>query len=62
MDKQRGFTSIEVVVVALSLVGGLGWGWNIVKLSAMCCDVSGMLVLRVIGIFIPPMGAILGFL
>jgi prepilin-type N-terminal cleavage/methylation domain-containing protein len=60
--QQRGFTIIEVVVVALILVGGLGWMWNIVKLSAMCCDISGMLVLRAIGIFLPPLGAILGFL
>ena len=62
MNKQRGFTATEVLVVALLLVGGLGWVWNIVKLSAMCCEVSGMLLLRVVGIFIAPLGAILGFL
>lgn len=39
-----------------------GWIANIVKLAHMCCDMSGWLVLRAIGVFVAPLGAVLGFL
>lgn len=39
----------------------LGWVCNLVKIAYMT-DVSGMLVLRTIGVFIPPIGAVLGFI
>jgi hypothetical protein len=45
------------------VVGGIvGWILNIVKLAEMCCEVSGMLLLRAAGILVAPLGAVLGWL
>jgi len=39
----------------------IGWILNIVKLAGMNFDhINGMMVLRVIGIFMAPLGAVLG--
>lgn len=38
-----------------------GWVMNIVALVHLTSFTSGMAVLRVIGIFVAPLGAILGF-
>lgn len=63
MKTQSGFTAVEFLVVVL-LIGGIG-GWiaNIVKLAGMGFDsFSGMLVLRAIGVFVAPLGSVLGFI
>jgi hypothetical protein len=65
MKKQAGYTITELAVVLLAVVGlaGVG-GWiaNIVKLAGMGFDaITGMLVLRVVGVFLAPLGAVLGF-
>ena len=62
---QYGYTAAELMVlvwIVIVLVGFVGWGMNIYKISQVCCDVSGMLVIRVVGIFVAPLGAVLGFL
>jgi hypothetical protein len=52
------------ILVWLALVTVTVWGyiWNIVKLVDMCCDVSGMLLVRAAGIFLAPLGVVVGFL
>lgn len=63
MKKQLGFTIIEMLVVVLVLVGGAGWIWNIVKIVGSDFGaITGMLVMRVIGVFVAPLGCVLGFL
>lgn len=63
MKKQLGFTAIEMLVVVLVLVGGTGWIWNIVKIVGSDFGmITGMLVMRVIGVFVAPLGMVLGFL
>lgn len=63
MNSQRGFTIIELLVAALLLGGGIGWIWNIVKIVQSGFDVfTGMLIARCIGVFVAPLGAVLGFL
>lgn len=66
MKSQNGFTAPELLIlvwIALILAGGVGWIWNIVKMVAICCEpITGMIVLRVIGIFVPPLGAVVGYL
>ena len=47
-----------LLLLILSLYGYIN---NIIELAVMCCSISGMMVLRVVGIFIPPLGMILGF-
>ena len=65
MKFQRGFTIIELIhlfIVALVIAGIPGWIWNIVKLASMSFDpITGMLVLRIVGIFVAPLGAIVGY-
>ena len=46
-----------------ALIGGAGWIWNIVKIVQSGFDViTGMLIARCIGVFVAPLGAVLGFL
>lgn len=48
------------VILSLALVGG--WIANIVKLIGGSFDhVTGMLVARAIGVFVAPLGAVLGY-
>ena len=55
-DKLMGIFGIILCFLGLG-----GWVMNIVELASMD-GFSGMLVLRVVGIFIAPLGAILGYL
>ena len=51
---------IALVVVVIAGIGG--WIANIVQLVNASFDpLTGLVVLRVIGIFIPPLGAVLGY-
>jgi len=39
-----------------------GWVWNIVKLAGVVSDpLSGLIVLRIIGVIVAPLGVVLGF-
>lgn len=65
--KQAGYTLIELLMGVFLLVivpaAAIGWVWNIVKLVGMTLDpITGLLIVRVVGIFIPPLGAIVGYL
>lgn len=66
MKTQRGYTITELLMVVwliVALAGVGGWIANIVKLAGMdFTTVTGMLVLRAIGIIAAPLGAILGYL
>lgn len=64
--KQKGYTIIELLLAFFMLViipgAVIGWVWNIVKLCAMSFDpLTGLLVVRAIGIFVPPVGAVVGY-
>lgn len=50
-------------VIGIVLVGAVGWVRNIIALVGMeSFEPLGMFVVRIIGIFIAPLGAILGYL
>ena len=54
---------LALVFLIIALVGAWGWISNIIKLASMDFGgVTGMLVLRAIGVFVAPLGAVLGFL
>lgn len=58
-------TSLSVIIlpVTLALVELGGWIANIVKLiGSDFGGITGMIVARAIGIFVAPLGAVLGFL
>ncbi|MDP3972152.1 MAG: hypothetical protein Q8P61_04480 [Candidatus Nanopelagicales bacterium] len=67
--KKSGNAGVVAVIFGIALgsallVGGVvGWVWNIVKLAEMGVDpLTAMFVIRAIGIFVAPLGAVLGFL
>jgi prepilin-type N-terminal cleavage/methylation domain-containing protein len=62
MKKQMGFTAIELIVVIVVLLGAGGWIANIVKIIGTVGDLlTVMFIARCLGVFMPPLGAVLGF-
>lgn len=50
-----------VTWIAIIIAAGVGWIINIVKLAGMPSDATGEMVLRVVGIFLPPLGVVMGY-
>lgn len=64
MRNQKGNATIGVIVVWLVIVLALGIGWieNIIKIAGSDFGhLSGVLILRVVGIFIVPLGSVMGY-
>lgn len=62
MRYQKGNAIVALMFLCLWAFGVIGWVWNIVKIVGSSFDViTGMLVVRVIGIFVAPIGCILGY-
>ena len=60
----RPHVSADVVVALwlfLTLAGGVGWIMNAYKIVRICCELDAWLVFRAVGIVVPPLGAVLGF-
>jgi len=56
--------SVMTLVFALTFIAAIAIGWvmNIITIAGSNFnDITGMLVLRVIGVFVAPLGAILGY-
>jgi hypothetical protein len=52
-----------LILISIWLAAVIGWILNIVTLAQSSFDVlTGMLVLRVVGIFVAPLGAVLGYI
>jgi hypothetical protein len=63
MKKQLGSAVLGLLVSIILLAGVVGWVWNIVKIVGTFSDVlTGMFIARCIGVFVAPLGAVLGFL
>lgn len=63
MKNQKGAVDFMMVIAAILVLGAIGWGVNIYKLVTCGLQVSefGMMeVMRIIGIFVAPLGSILG--
>ena len=62
MKQARGFYVLQVVLIAVAMVGCGGWIANIVKIvGSDFAQITGLLVARVVGVFVAPLGAVLGF-
>lgn len=61
--RQAGYTLIAFLIWLTIVVGvGIGWVMNIIAvIHADFSHITGLLVVRVIGIFVPPLGAVLGY-
>ena len=61
--KQKGFSFLEIIIVFVLLFGVGGWIANIVKIFAILNEpITGMFILRIVGVFAAPVGAVLGYL
>jgi len=63
----KGFTVIEMMIVLFLTVAApaclYGWVANIVKLFHSTFDpITGAIMLRVIGVFLTPLGVVMGYL
>ena len=62
MKKQFGFAAFEIFIAALALLGVGGWVANLVKLIGMIDgSLTTMFVIRIVGVFAAPVGAVLGY-
>jgi hypothetical protein len=64
IQKSKGFFKVEHIFAIVLLLGLGGYIANIVKVLSIGIAIGqwgGMEVIRVIGVFIPPLGAILGY-
>ena len=64
MKGLRGFSFGETLLVIwllLWLLGAVGWCINLYKLIVICCEPTGWLLLRAVGLIVLPLGAIVGF-
>lgn len=63
MNRQKGFTLPELLIVLICVVGAIGWVMNAVKIITAISDpLTRMFILRCVGLFLAPLGAILGFI
>lgn len=51
-----------IIILLIGLISAIGWIMNIVKIISCDWVISGEEVLRVIGVFVAPLGAVLGFI
>jgi hypothetical protein len=51
-----------LIVIVIFFVGLVGWGLNVLNIIATeNVDHVGLLVIQVVGVIIPPLGAVLGY-
>ena len=52
-----------LIFIGLFIASLVGWVWNIVKMTGMdFAAETAMFIVRAIGIFVAPLGAVLGYL
>jgi hypothetical protein len=50
-----------IALIALFFAAAFGWGMNIYTIAHMESVISGIGIVRIIGIFLAPLGALLGY-
>lgn len=61
--KRRFDRVVHTVLIVLLVAGPAGWLANVVKLMGSSADpLTGMVIARAIGVFVPPLGAVLGYI
>lgn len=60
---QCGFTAFELMLAVVGILVIGGWIANVVKLVGSNFDpITGIVVVRAIGVFLAPLGSVLGFI
>jgi hypothetical protein len=57
----KTYWTIYIAVAILSILGLIGWFINIAKLVGGDMVITGEFILRIIGIFVAPLGGIMGY-
>lgn len=57
----KTYWTIYTAVIVLSIAGIIGWVLNIAKLVGGNMEITGEFILRIIGIFAAPLGAVMGY-
>lgn len=63
MKNQKGY-AVAVIMICLALLVAVGYGWinNIISIiHSDFAPLTGILVARIIGVFVAPLGAVLGY-
>lgn len=61
-DDDVGKALVGIVVIVLTIAAIYGWVMNIVAITqSEFIPITGLLILRIVGIFISPLGAVLGW-
>jgi hypothetical protein len=62
MRRQITDSFFGFMIVMIFILGVGGWIWNIVKIvQTLNAELTGMFIARCIGVFVAPIGAVLGF-
>ena len=59
--KEKLGLGASLLLILVGIVGLWGWVLNIIALTHMASVMTGMGALRIIGIFVAPLGAVLGY-
>lgn len=66
MQKQRGYTLLELMVsgwVIVAFLGIVGYVGNVVQLIHQALDpLTVLVILKLVGLVIPPLGALMGWI
>lgn len=58
---ELGEWTFMIVIYGVMLAAAIGWCLNIYKLATMGLDPIGLFVLRIVGLFLAPLGAVIGW-
>lgn len=58
----KAYWTIYTTLAVLSILGIIGWFINIAKLMGSDMVITGEFILRIVGLFLPPIGAIMGYM
>ncbi len=67
LNKQRGYTLSEIITLLVAVILIIGWFANIYWVATTfitaetLADITPFVILRIIGIFVAPMGGVLGY-
>ncbi len=50
-----------VLALTIVIAGFIGWVMNIVTIATTFTELTGLMIIRIVGIFIAPLGAVLGY-
>jgi hypothetical protein len=51
-----------IFALTVFVAGFIGWVMNIVTIATTFTELTGLMIIRIVGIFIAPLGAVLGYL